>query len=507
MTAASGSYSRTFFLCIAGCFTFAATGGAHASTLEECNDKFQEAMEVINDPFAYKPSNAAQQAQASLDQCRAHAASTLQRKPKPPDARNPKQPHVSPAQSALIGSPELVETGDPGHSGFGDHGGPTPRPLSSLKTSTKGPQRHDSKHRTLVRASGLMTGTSQRLDREAARKIYEELDPNDPALLTLAEQGEPYALEFIGSALIRGEGIARDLPRGEAMLRKSANRGNIMAMFNLGVLSLYGKGSNGTVDNAQAARWLNLAADKGHAEAQTVYGAMLWSGTGIQKDRPAALPYFERAAAKGDGEANYNLGIVFSTGADGNRASFLKAIKHLEVAERGQHDKASALLQQLRQKAADNVAMAMAASGMAPIRTSSDFKSYFGACGSSTEVVKGLPPALRDAALVCVSKDSARCGIDLGVPSCGAAHFGFDKAGNTLWGMLSITGKGTDSRMVESFRKRFGAREPVSRQQGGYLHSHFAWSEVGYKVEVDAFYPISNRESIDPFAVAWASVD
>ena len=57
----------------------------------------------------------------------------------------------------------------------------------------------------------------------------------------------------------------------------------------------------------EAASYYKRSADLGDTYAQDQYGKCLWFGLGIPKDPPAAVPYFERAAAAGSNEASSDL--------------------------------------------------------------------------------------------------------------------------------------------------------------------------------------------------------
>ena len=50
---------------------------------------------------------------------------------------------------------------------------------------------------------------------------------------------------------------------------------------------------------AQAAAWMQAAAQLGHAEAQAVLGQWLLDGHGMARDPAAALQWFQRAARQG----------------------------------------------------------------------------------------------------------------------------------------------------------------------------------------------------------------
>jgi len=67
-------------------------------------------------------------------------------------------------------------------------------------------------------------------------------------------------------------------------------------------------------DQAEAARWVQLAASHGLAAAQVRLGRMLLDGTGMAKDQAAALGWFKTAALSGDAEAMNMAGRCHENG-------------------------------------------------------------------------------------------------------------------------------------------------------------------------------------------------
>ncbi|HUO54011.1 MAG TPA: tetratricopeptide repeat protein [Rhodoblastus sp.] len=77
-------------------------------------------------------------------------------------------------------------------------------------------------------------------------------------------------------------------------LYAATNFGDSNAQYNLA--RLYMDGSAGlTKDNRQAARWLHLAAEKGHVEAQALLGHILFCGDGLPVQRARGLMWLTLA--------------------------------------------------------------------------------------------------------------------------------------------------------------------------------------------------------------------
>ena len=69
----------------------------------------------------------------------------------------------------------------------------------------------------------------------------------------------------------------------------------------------------------EAAKWFQLAADKGDADAMNMLGVMYAQGLGVTRDRPNAIKVFEQSAYLGCSTAMVNLGILYAAG---------KGVKH-----------------------------------------------------------------------------------------------------------------------------------------------------------------------------------
>jgi TPR repeat protein len=74
--------------------------------------------------------------------------------------------------------------------------------------------------------------------------------------------------------------------------------GNAHAQYSLGRLYLDGTGVGR--DARQAARWFNLAAEKGHPPAQALLGQQLFNGTGVPRQRPVGLMWMMLARESAD---------------------------------------------------------------------------------------------------------------------------------------------------------------------------------------------------------------
>ncbi len=92
----------------------------------------------------------------------------------------------------------------------------------------------------------------------------------------------------------------------------SAERGDVNARYNLGVMYQLGLGV--PQDDQEAVRWYRLAAEQGHASAQFNLGVMYAKGQGVSQDCQEADRWYQLAADQGDALAQFNLGVMYGQG-------------------------------------------------------------------------------------------------------------------------------------------------------------------------------------------------
>ena len=122
--------------------------------------------------------------------------------------------------------------------------------------------------------------------------------------------------------------------------RGAATAGNADAQFNLGQAYKLGRGV--PVDLAMAEQWYGRAARQGHEQAEANYGLALFENG----RRGEALPWLERAAARGDARAQYVLGIMLFNG-DGATKDWVRAYALTVRASQAGLDAASKALAQM----------------------------------------------------------------------------------------------------------------------------------------------------------------
>ena len=117
----------------------------------------------------------------------------------------------------------------------------------------------------------------------------------------LAEKGDADAAFNMGQAYRLGKGVPLDLSQAQSWLERAARKGHIDAQTTLGLL-LFQNGNR-----VAAMRWLNAAAEAGEARALLMVGTALYNGDGVPEDHVKAYAYVSRAAAQGLAPAQATL--------------------------------------------------------------------------------------------------------------------------------------------------------------------------------------------------------
>ena len=109
----------------------------------------------------------------------------------------------------------------------------------------------------------------------------------------LAAKGDADAAFNLGQAYRLGKGVPVSLASAQRWYEVAARKGHVDAATSLGVL-LFENGNR-----TGAMRWLKLAADAGEPRAALLFGTALFNGDGMAADPVNAYAYVSIAAAKG----------------------------------------------------------------------------------------------------------------------------------------------------------------------------------------------------------------
>jgi TPR repeat protein len=131
----------------------------------------------------------------------------------------------------------------------------------------------------------------QRADYSAAVTIWRPL----------AEKGDADAAFNLGQAYRLGRGVPINLAASKAWFERAANKGHIDAQTTLGLLLF----QNG--DQAAGLKWLKAAAEQGEPRALLVYGTALFNGDGVTQNPVLGYAYISWAAAQGFAPAKETL--------------------------------------------------------------------------------------------------------------------------------------------------------------------------------------------------------
>lgn len=125
-----------------------------------------------------------------------------------------------------------------------------------------------------------------------------------------AERGSASAQMFYGVLLLRGDGVAQNKPEGEQWVERAAQQGFVRAQVQLADLRL----SRGIVDQDTIAV-LERAAGQGDSVAKFILGRCHELGFGVTQDETKAFALYARAAASGIGDAKEALAALYDKGA------------------------------------------------------------------------------------------------------------------------------------------------------------------------------------------------
>ena len=164
------------------------------------------------------------------------------------------------------------------------------------------------------------------------------------ALAPLAAQdGQGLAQFRLGALLVQGQGGARDIEGGIALLEQARDNKIDAAGVLLARMFLTGQSAGVDRDPARAAAYLGPLAEDGAAEAQYYLALLHDSGAGVPQDAERATTLFRAAATQGHTEAQYELSKRLSRGDESPEAT-AEAARWLAAAAEGGHVEAQYFL-------------------------------------------------------------------------------------------------------------------------------------------------------------------
>jgi uncharacterized protein len=161
-------------------------------------------------------------------------------------------------------------------------------------------------HRYLVVAAALAVAVPSSALAQSVRAGIQAWQQADYAKAVgiwrpLAEKGDADAAFNLGQAYRLGRGVETNIAAATTWYERAAAKGHLDAETTLGLLLF----ENG--DQAGGLRWLKKAADKGEPRALLVYGTALVNGDGVKRDPGLGYALVSRAAAQGLAPAKETL--------------------------------------------------------------------------------------------------------------------------------------------------------------------------------------------------------
>jgi TPR repeat protein len=136
--------------------------------------------------------------------------------------------------------------------------------------------------------------------------------PDLEPLEARAEAGDPEAETTLALAYHAGTLLKMDDEEALRLLQHAANRGFVAAEEAMGIFCQSGFGM--PPNKAQAVSWYTKAAQHGSIDAATNLALMYSTGDGIPKDAVKAATWFRSAAEAGDATAQLNLAALYHRG-------------------------------------------------------------------------------------------------------------------------------------------------------------------------------------------------
>jgi localization factor PodJL len=148
-------------------------------------------------------------------------------------------------------------------------------------------------------------------------------------LTQLANAGNATAELVVGLKYLDGDGVPVNEGEAAKWLQRAAEKGEPMAQYRLG--TLYERGKGVAADQAKAVRWYQAAAQQGNRKAMHNLAVAYAEGSGQPKNFAEAARWFSKAAALGLSDSQFNLAVLYERGL-GVPQSLLDAYKWYWIA-------------------------------------------------------------------------------------------------------------------------------------------------------------------------------
>lgn len=161
-----------------------------------------------------------------------------------------------------------------------------------------------------------------------------------------ADKGDLAAQFDLGMMYLEGSGVLQDARKGVDLLTRAANQGDAMAQFNVGMT--YYQGVKGVAQNYEKAiEWFTKGVANNDDRSEYNLGVMYYRGEGMVEDRQKAFDLFLKSALQGYGKAAYNLGVMYARGEGTKKPDVVEAYGWFTLAGNFGDEKAAGVLKQL----------------------------------------------------------------------------------------------------------------------------------------------------------------
>ena len=151
-------------------------------------------------------------------------------------------------------------------------------------------------------------------------------------LTKLATAGNAKAELVVGLKYLDGDGVPVSEADAAKWLERAAEQGQPVAQYRLG--TMYERGRGVAADAAKAVHWYEVAAQAGNRKAMHNLAVAYASGTGTTKNLAEAARWFAKAASLGLSDSQFNLAVLYERGM-GVPQSLLDAYKWYSIAAAG----------------------------------------------------------------------------------------------------------------------------------------------------------------------------
>jgi TPR repeat protein len=165
-----------------------------------------------------------------------------------------------------------------------------------------------------------------------------------------AQAGDARSQALYGSALLDGDGVAKNEAEGVKWLKLSAAKGDTRGLTILGFAYLDGQGV--PKNTAEALRLLLQASEKGYALAQGEVAQLLYSGAEVPRNEAEAVRWAKRAAEQNDAGGQFILASAYLQGRGGLAQDVVKGEELLRKAAGNGHAGARKILEDAERKRA-----------------------------------------------------------------------------------------------------------------------------------------------------------